>query len=61
LAERQSEAFKLRYCDDLSPRVVAEKMGTSSAAISNLLTRARAALRDCVEVRLAAQGEGAKG
>ena len=58
LAERQSEAFELRYRDDLPPRAIAEKMGTSSAAISNLLTRARAALRECVQQRLAADGEG---
>ena len=59
LADRQSAAFKLRYRDELPPRLVAERMGTSSAAISNLLTRARAALRQCVERRLATEGEGA--
>ncbi len=57
LADRQRKAFTLRYRDDLPPRAIAEKMDTSSAAISNLLTRGRLALRQCIAQRLATDGD----
>jgi len=57
LANRQREAFTLRYRDDLPPREIAEQMGTTSAAASSLLRRGRDALLDCVRHRLAISDE----
>lgn len=51
LPERQRQAVVLHYLMDLSVTAVADVMGVSDGAIKAHLHRARAALRDALEVR----------
>jgi len=60
LTERSKHVLKLRYHEQRPSREIAESEGGTVAAIDNLLTRARRALRECIERRTqAAAGGGA--
>ena len=52
LDERQRKALDLRYRESQEGDEIARRMGLSHAAVRQLLTRARAALQDCIERRL---------
>jgi RNA polymerase sigma-70 factor (ECF subfamily) len=49
---RAAELLRLRYEEALSPSEIAERLSTGSVAVRVMLTRVRAALRDCVERRI---------
>jgi RNA polymerase sigma factor (sigma-70 family) len=49
---RRREALALRYGENLQPSAIAQMLGSSATAISNLLTRVRSDLRSCIEHRL---------
>lgn len=53
---RSRQALELRYAEGLKPARVAEQMSLSVGAARMLLTRVRAAIRDCVQRRLGALG-----
>jgi RNA polymerase sigma-70 factor (ECF subfamily) len=62
LTDRSRHVLKLRYHEQRPSREIAEAEGGTVAAIDNLLTRARRALRECIERRTqssAAAGGGA--
>lgn len=52
LNDRGREIVRLRYSEDLKPARIAERVGTSSTAITSLLHRLRTNLRVCLEKRL---------
>lgn len=52
LEDRAREAIQLRYADELKTPRIAEILGVSHGAARTLLTRARVALRICVERHL---------
>jgi RNA polymerase sigma-70 factor, ECF subfamily len=52
LDERARNALDLRYSDDLSPAVVAERIEMTPGATRVLLHRARESLRHCIQRRL---------
>ena len=49
LPEREATAVRLRYEQRKTFEDIAAVLGTSSGAIRNLLCRARARLRECIE------------
>jgi RNA polymerase sigma-70 factor (ECF subfamily) len=49
---RAAELLRLRYEEALSPAQIAKRLGTGSVAVRVMLTRVRAALRNCVERRI---------
>jgi RNA polymerase sigma-70 factor (ECF subfamily) len=53
LAPQARRIVELCYQHEHKPREIARLLGWTAAAVSVTLTRARAALRDCVERRLA--------
>jgi len=59
LPERARRLLALRYEDDLSAGEIARRTGRTLAAIYQALSRARAALEDCIRRRLGAEQEGA--
>jgi RNA polymerase sigma-70 factor (ECF subfamily) len=54
LAAKARRLVDLRYEDDLKPAEIARTMGSNVSAIKVALHRVRAALRECIEARLAA-------
>ena len=56
LAKTAALAIQGRYDEGLSLEVLADRLQRSVAATTQLLYRARLALRDCIESQLAAQG-----
>jgi len=59
LSEPARRVLRLRYWRALRIRQVAEQLGKSVAAVEMTLVRARRALRDCIEGKLAASRGGA--
>ena len=59
LPERARRLLALRYESDLSAGEIARRTGRTLAAIYQALSRARAALEECIRRRLAAEQEGA--
>ena len=57
LAPQARKAVELRYRDGHKPAEVARRLGWTAEAIYVALSRARAALRECIERRLFAEGE----
>ena len=53
LEARQGEAMRLRYGEDLPVAAVGERLGIGVTGAESLLRRLRAALRVCIERRLA--------
>ena len=58
LPQAARRVLALRYEDDLSGSEIARRTGRTLAAIHQALSRARAALQDCIRRRLAADAEG---
>ena len=56
LTFKSRRLLNLRYVDDLSAADIAKSVGSTSGAVRVLLTRARSALADCVQRRLATEG-----
>lgn len=56
---RAREVLRLRYELALGPREIAGRVGISGGAVRVLLSRVRAALRDCIRRRMAAEGGAA--
>lgn len=56
LPEKSRELLDLRYVDDLSAADIAKSVGSTTGAVRVLLTRARTALAECVQRRLAMEG-----
>lgn len=52
LNERQLKLIQMRYENDLKPMQIADRLGTSSNAISLHLRRIRLALAECIDKRL---------
>jgi len=52
VAGRAAEVLRLRYEEALSPAQIAQRLGAGSVAVRVMLTRVRAALRECVERRI---------
>ncbi|MBL7224382.1 MAG: sigma-70 family RNA polymerase sigma factor [Candidatus Brocadiae bacterium] len=59
LPERAQQLLALRYEGDLSAGEIARRTDRTLAAIYQALSRARAALEECIRRRLAAEQEGA--
>jgi len=59
LPERARRLLALRYEDDLSAGEIAKRTRRTLAAIYQALSRARAALEECIRRRLALEQEGA--
>ncbi|TWU58385.1 sigma-70 family RNA polymerase sigma factor [Rubripirellula reticaptiva] len=55
LPENSRRLLDLRYVDDLSASQVAESIGSTTGSVRVLLSRARNALADCVQRRLAGE------
>ncbi|MBX3459818.1 MAG: RNA polymerase sigma factor [Planctomycetes bacterium] len=53
LTERAREALRMRYEHGLSREQMAQKLAMQPVSVRSLLERARAALRECVERRIA--------
>lgn len=53
LAPRAQEALRLFYGSEAGRRDVGQKLGITEDGVRNLLSRARANLRECLEARLA--------
>ena len=51
------EALDLRYGEDLKPGVIATRLGLAAGTVRVILHRVRAALRECIERRLAHASE----
>lgn len=56
LNERGKDIIDLRYQQNLKPRQIADRIGTSSTAITSLLHRIRKSLEGCVKQQLAKMG-----
>lgn len=56
LPEKSRGLLDLRYVDDLSASEIAESVGSTTGSVRVLLTRARTALAECVQRRLAIEG-----
>ncbi len=52
LSERAAEVLRLKYYESQGCEQIAGTMSTSSGAVRNILSRARAQLRECVQNRL---------
>ena len=52
---KSRQVLEMRYMHDLKPEVLAEAMGVSRNAVWLLLSRARAALKSCIEKKLATE------
>lgn len=57
LGEAAAQAITARYDDGLEIETIADRLQRSVTATRQLLYRARLALRDCIEARMAAGGE----
>ena len=57
LSPRAREAIDLRYQQDLAPPEIASRMSVALSSINVTLSRARAALRKCVQQKLKRQEE----
>lgn len=53
LETRAAEVIRLRYKDGLRRNVIGETLGLSEAGVKSILVRARRALRECVERKIA--------
>jgi RNA polymerase sigma-70 factor (ECF subfamily) len=53
LANKARNLLEMRYQDNLNPTEIARTMGSNIGAINVALHRVRAALRECIETRLA--------
>lgn len=58
LSDRAQQLVRLRYNEDLGPQALAERAGSTIAAVNRAMNRIRVFLRDCVRERLA-RPEGA--
>ncbi|MCE9545853.1 MAG: sigma-70 family RNA polymerase sigma factor [Planctomycetia bacterium] len=58
LAPRSRQAIQLRYVDALRPAEIAERMKLAVESVHVMLTRARVALRECIEKKLPHWKEG---
>jgi RNA polymerase sigma-70 factor (ECF subfamily) len=54
LAPRARQAVVLRYRESLKPQMIAERMRLAVASVNVTLSKARAALKGCVELKLRA-------
>lgn len=52
-----SEMVKLRYEESLKPREIAARLGMAGGTVRVVLSRIRASLMQCVERRMAVEGE----
>ncbi|MCR9294586.1 MAG: sigma-70 family RNA polymerase sigma factor, partial [bacterium] len=52
LSERAQLSLRLRFSEGESRQAIAEKLGISEHGAKNLMQRAKAQLRDCVERKL---------
>jgi len=52
---RASELLRLRYEESLKPNAIAARLGLAVIAVRVMLSRTRAALRDCIERKLKTQ------
>ena len=52
---RASELLRLRYEDGLEPNAIAGRVGMAVVAVRVMLSRTRAALRECIERKLKTQ------
>lgn len=52
LIGRQREALQMRYREGKLPATIADEMGIAPNAVSNLLSRARASMRQCIQKRI---------
>ena len=55
---RASELLRLRYEESLKPAAIAERLGLAIVAVRVMLSRTRAALRECIERKLKLQKTG---
>ncbi len=55
LPKKSRRLLDLRYVDDLSAAEVAKSIGSTDGSVRVLLSRARTALADCVQHRLATE------
>ncbi len=53
LANKARNLVEMRYQENLKPNDIARRMGSNIRAINVALHRVRAALRDCIEARMA--------
>jgi DNA-directed RNA polymerase specialized sigma24 family protein len=56
LTDKVRRIIQLRYFENLTPRVMSERLGWGARSISVALTRARNALMDCVDMKLSSPG-----
>ncbi len=56
LTDRARNLIQLRYVRDLSPRDIADRLGTSANVVSVTLNRVRTTLKNCISKRLASPG-----
>ena len=56
LGRKARQMLDLRYGHDLSPKRIAEKLGTTANSVSATLSRIRSSLAECINTRLAASG-----
>ncbi len=57
LSKTPKIAIELRYVRSMSYAKIGERIGRSTAGVANLLLRTRAALLECIEARLEAEGQ----
>ncbi len=57
LSHKAARAIRLRYHEGLDFSTMAARMNTTAGALRNLLSRVRVRLRECIERRLARQGD----
>ncbi|MFO0940989.1 MAG: sigma factor-like helix-turn-helix DNA-binding protein [Pirellulales bacterium] len=53
LTERAKLALRLRFVQDASRQAIADALGVGEHGAKNLMQRAKGALKDCVEQKLA--------
>jgi RNA polymerase sigma-70 factor (ECF subfamily) len=56
LKGRAKEIIELRYLEELAPPAIAQRLSWSLNSVNVALSRARQALRDCMNARLARSG-----
>ncbi len=56
LGRKARQMLDLRYSHDLTPKRIAEKLGTTANSVSATLSRLRSSLAECINTRLAASG-----
>lgn len=56
LTERTRQTLVMRYGEDIKPAEIASRTGRSLKSVYQTITRAHAALRECIRERLSAKG-----